>query len=357
MLLIIFGPPAAGKMTVGSAVCEASDFRLFYNHMTIEPLLETFGYGSAPFNVLNGEFRRRVIEEARAAELDLIFTYVWALDCADDLSEIEQYVRIFDGDVAFVELRSDLVTRLERHRTPQRLAAKASKRDVTWSDDNVHEMESQWTMTSASGRGRAENLLSSHPHLVIDNTSLTPADTAQQILAWLATARGANPQQNWEKRVAEFWQSADDSQPAAMRDKMRGLVDERPADDPAALFEWASMHDFLGQEGEAIPLYEKALSRDLAGERQWHAVMQLASSLRNIGQAERAVEVLDGFDFDEVTHPAASAFRALALHDCGRTAAALREALLALAPTLPAYSGAIKYYAEALTAETGTKAI
>ena len=42
----MFGPPAVGKMTVARAVCATSDFRLFHNHHTIEPLHETFGQQS-----------------------------------------------------------------------------------------------------------------------------------------------------------------------------------------------------------------------------------------------------------------------------------------------------------------------
>ena len=34
-LLLITGPPAVGKMTVGRAVAAQSDFRLFHNHHTI----------------------------------------------------------------------------------------------------------------------------------------------------------------------------------------------------------------------------------------------------------------------------------------------------------------------------------
>ena len=52
MLLLLFGPPAVGKMTVGRAVAATSSFRLFHNHMTIEPLLETFGFGTPPFTTL-----------------------------------------------------------------------------------------------------------------------------------------------------------------------------------------------------------------------------------------------------------------------------------------------------------------
>ncbi|HET7067105.1 MAG TPA: hypothetical protein VFI21_05840 [Nocardioides sp.] len=34
-LLFVFGPPAVGKMAVGRAIADASDFRLFHNHATI----------------------------------------------------------------------------------------------------------------------------------------------------------------------------------------------------------------------------------------------------------------------------------------------------------------------------------
>ncbi|TFD28157.1 tetratricopeptide repeat protein [Cryobacterium lyxosi] len=40
---------------------------------------------------------------------------------------------------------------------------------------------------------------------------------------------------------------------------MQALITERRDDDPAAIFEWASVHDFLGREAEAIPLYRRAL--------------------------------------------------------------------------------------------------
>ena len=84
MLLVIFGPPAVGKMTVGRAVAAASDFRLFHNHMTIEPMLETFGFGTPGFNVLNGGMRRQVLEQAAAHDINLVFSVVWALDDEQD---------------------------------------------------------------------------------------------------------------------------------------------------------------------------------------------------------------------------------------------------------------------------------
>lgn len=185
MLLLIFGPPAVGKMTVGRALAGTGRFRLFHNHMTIEPLIETFGHGTPAFNTLNDEFRIRVLQEAARHGINLVFTLVWALDSQDDRSVIESYVEIFDGDVAFVELRADLDTRLARNRTEQRLLHKASKRDLEWSDGNVRQMEDQWEMTSGHGTHLADDLLTRHPHLLLDTTDLTPQQSAQRILDWL----------------------------------------------------------------------------------------------------------------------------------------------------------------------------
>ena len=42
-LVFIFGDAAVGKMTVGQELIKITDLRLFYNHMTIEPVLEIFG--------------------------------------------------------------------------------------------------------------------------------------------------------------------------------------------------------------------------------------------------------------------------------------------------------------------------
>lgn len=184
MLLVLFGPPAVGKMTIGRTVTENSSFRLFHNHMTIEPLLETFGYGTPAFNTLNREFRRRVLEEAAGHDVDLIFSVVWALDSQDDLVEMEEYLGIFER-VAFVELRADLDTRLVRNRTDERLLHKASKRDVEWSDDNVRQMEAQWQMTSADGGHVAGDLLAQHPHLVLDTVGVPPAESAASIIEWV----------------------------------------------------------------------------------------------------------------------------------------------------------------------------
>ncbi len=153
----------------------------------------------------------------------------------------------------------------------------------------------------------------------------------------------------WEQRVEQFWRDADETRPEQAFTAMRALVAERGEDDPDALFEWASVHDFLGREAEAVPLYQRALDAGLASPRRPQAIVQLASSLRNVGRAAEAVDLLSVQEPDEVVGDAARAFLALALHDCGRTDEALRVALQTLAKTLPMYGRAVTSYARDLT--------
>jgi hypothetical protein len=185
-LLLVFGPPAVGKMTVGRALADASTFRLFHNHHVIEPLLDVFEFESPQFQRLLGEFRQRVLEEAAGADVDLVFTLVWALDLEKDADAMRRHLAPFvdrGRRVAVVELYADLETRLARNRTPYRLTEKKSKRDLAWSEDNVRGLERIQMNTGVPSP--ADEVLAGFPHLRIDNTDRSPEDVAAQVLAWL----------------------------------------------------------------------------------------------------------------------------------------------------------------------------
>jgi hypothetical protein len=186
-LLFVFGPPAVGKMTVGRAIADASDFRLFHNHHVLEPLLDVFDYGTPPFNRLLEEFRLRVLEEAATSGTDLVYTLVWALDLPEDSAYLRRHLRPFvdaGQAIAFVELYAGLETRLARNRTPYRLAEKKSKRDLEWSDDNVRDLD-RHVLSTGVRPTPADELIAAYPHLRIDNTSRSAEDVATEALAWL----------------------------------------------------------------------------------------------------------------------------------------------------------------------------
>lgn len=156
---------------------------------------------------------------------------------------------------------------------------------------------------------------------------------------------------DWDAQVALVWATTDqytDDEVVAVIDT---LAAERGALDAAALFERASARDYVGLEADAAPLYRAALELGLDDIRRPQAVIQLASTLRNLGESAEAVALLENqLEADPESRWAAptAAFLALALSSDGREREATAVALAALASFLPAYSNAVRRYATEL---------
>ena len=65
--VLIVGSGAVGKMTVGQELEKRTDLALFHNHMTIEPVIDIFGYCNR--NIVN-KWRWAVFEESDRLEFD-----------------------------------------------------------------------------------------------------------------------------------------------------------------------------------------------------------------------------------------------------------------------------------------------
>jgi Tetratrico peptide repeat len=164
---------------------------------------------------------------------------------------------------------------------------------------------------------------------------------------------------DWERRSARAWAEIDDyysrgeAGEADFRKRIGELADELPDDSPVAAFERACAWDSTGHSDKAVPLYAEALERGLAGMRRRRAVIQMASSLRNIGRVTESVRLLtaeaENHDPDAaVLDDAVSAFLALCLADVGREREAVSLALRTLAPHLPRYQRSLANYARLL---------
>lgn len=153
----------------------------------------------------------------------------------------------------------------------------------------------------------------------------------------------------WQQKIERFYdQDFNDDDPQGSLARMRELISERPEGDAEALFELAGVHDALGLEDDAIPLYRRAIAAGLEVTSALRASIQLASTLRNVGESSEAVSILETMPDAGSDEGARQAFLALALHDEGRHGDALRTALLALIPTLDGYKRSLTDYAAEL---------
>ena len=153
----------------------------------------------------------------------------------------------------------------------------------------------------------------------------------------------------WEAEVSRLWGAVDSLAPATALADMRELAARCPATDGRAAFELAGMYDSLDLEAEARVEYERALELGLDDARHAQLAVQYGSMLRNLGELDRAIAVLEAAPAHESTGAAPRVVLALALHSAGRTAEALRVAIEAQIEALPRYQRSMRAYAAALT--------
>lgn len=185
--IVIFGPSAVGKMSVGHELAKLTGLKLFHNHMTIELVLNFFDFGDVRFRRLVAEFRRRIFEEVAASELPgLIFTFVWALDLESDREFIDSSCEIFrvkGAELYFVELEAELSARLKRNESQFRLSQKPSKRDIENSREKLLEESADHKLNSNGDFFYNKN------YLKIENTNLSPSEAALRIVEMFSLAK------------------------------------------------------------------------------------------------------------------------------------------------------------------------
>ena len=108
----------------------------------------------------------------------------------------------------------------------------------------------------------------------------------------------------WDARLADLWASLPEQDPVHFRSSVRALVAELPEGDPVGLFELGCSEDSTGHSDLAVPLYRSALAAGLSGLRRRRAAIQLASSLRNIGNAQEAARLLASESLQPEDEPA-----------------------------------------------------
>ncbi|NMH68232.1 AAA family ATPase [Bacillus sp. RO3] len=177
-LILLFGPQAVGKMTVGQELEKTTDLKLFHNHMTIELLQPFFGFSEEMWRLCS-RMREEIFEAfSKSDQYGMIFTFMWAFNEEEDWKWVEKVTNIFESkgaEVYFVELESDLEVRLKRNTTPNRLQHKPTKRNVEDSERRLLASLDKLRLNSIEGEITKEN------YIKINNTDLSAEEAAERI--------------------------------------------------------------------------------------------------------------------------------------------------------------------------------
>jgi len=109
-LVILYGPPAVGKLTVAKELARLTGFKLFHNHLTADAVMSLFPHGSQPYRRLIKDMRIRMLEAAMRENLSgivltLAFNPVNAM-VLDYTAAVEK----LGGEICLVRLYCDEAT-------------------------------------------------------------------------------------------------------------------------------------------------------------------------------------------------------------------------------------------------------
>lgn len=179
-LVIILGPHAVGKMTVGQELAKITGFCLFHNHMSIELTRKLFPKDRKEWGILNHTIRQTVFDlYAKGDFPGLIFTYMFGFDLQEEYDYIFKLIGLFKENGAncyVVELCADFEERLVRNKSENRLLHKESKRDLERSEAEMRSTSARYRLNSYDGEE-----LPFENYLKIDNTNLSPEEVAKMI--------------------------------------------------------------------------------------------------------------------------------------------------------------------------------
>lgn len=181
-LVIILGPHAVGKMTVGQELARITGLRLFHNHMSIELARKLFVHSEKEWSILNETIRKTVFELFAKGDFPgLIFTYMCAFDLQSEFDYLQNVIDLFRSNGAscyVVELCADFEERLVRNKSENRLLHKESKRNLEWSEAEMRKTSEEYRLNSYDGED-----LPFDNYVKIDNTALSPEKVAEMIIS------------------------------------------------------------------------------------------------------------------------------------------------------------------------------
>jgi broad-specificity NMP kinase len=168
-LLLIYGAPAAGKLTVSLEIAQRIGFKVFHNHLSIDCVKPVFEFASKAFWRVVKTIRNETIAEAARAGVDLIHTFCYEFKEDDEqFREVIAAAEDHGGEVHLVLLRCDPDELKRRIGNESRLRiGKLVDPEAVDRSLELHDLRSP---------------LPGRETLIIDTTDVRPEETARLII-------------------------------------------------------------------------------------------------------------------------------------------------------------------------------
>ncbi len=173
-VLFLYGPPAAGKLTVAKELAGLTDLPLFHNHLFANLAAASFPFGTREYSDLAQKLRLDTLEALGKAKVKgAIMTFVYGLETykgKSDLSavkEMERVVHKHGGRMFFVKLTAST------EEIRRRIGGKERKR--------MGKLASYKALLRIKKAYDLERTIPGRKSLLVDTSRLTPRGSARLI--------------------------------------------------------------------------------------------------------------------------------------------------------------------------------
>ena len=167
-LIVIYGPPASGKLTTAKELSKLTGYKIFHNHLTVDLLTTIIPFGEGDFFKLSDKLRSDMYRLAVKNNVSLISTFCY--DKNTDKKFIDNMVKAYrnrQGQVHFVKLECHKDTLFKRVKHPSKKQYKKVK-----TKKSLHACFKKYDLF---------NTMHKYKSLIIDNTRMSAKKTAQKI--------------------------------------------------------------------------------------------------------------------------------------------------------------------------------
>lgn len=166
--VIIYGPPAVGKLTVADKLAKLTGYRVLHNHLFNDLISEVIPFGTGDYFDLAVKFRLEMFKLALLENVSIISTFCY--DKRTDQKFIDSIVRSankYKSSIHFVQLICDKEELFKRVKEPSR--------------SKFRKLKTKVGLEKCFKRYDLFNKIKKYPSLTIDNTSLSPKKVAKMI--------------------------------------------------------------------------------------------------------------------------------------------------------------------------------
>lgn len=170
-LIVLYGPPAAGKYTIAKAVAERTGYKLFHNHLTVDLLKSVFEFGTPEFFRLSQSIRLDIFEQAAKLNIPgIVFTVVYEKPTDDAfVRQLIERIEAQGGEIIFIQIYCEKDVLL------QRVTQESRKQ--------FRKLKTQEGLLNTLANGDQLSTIDFVDSSKIDSTHLTVEETVAQALA------------------------------------------------------------------------------------------------------------------------------------------------------------------------------